>query len=375
MSEFRIYLSPPYIPADLTTSIGEGLASGWLAPAGPILTSFETKLATTFSWNNVLVLQSATAALHLAVRLAGVTAGDRVVVGTLTFVAAANVVRYVGAEPVFMDVDHQSWGLDPNLLDNFLAKAHPKPKAVIVTHLYGRMAAVAQLKQLCEQHGVVLIEDAAEAQGSSADGVAAGGWGQFGAVSFNGNKLLTTGGGGVLITQAAEDRERALFWATQAKDPAGYYLHSELGYNYRMGSLQASVGLAQLGHFSFLLESKRKIYTRYQQLLERCKALDWPTEAPNEAWNHWLSVVLIRRDFLRQATPDHVIAALADRGIEARRFWNPLHRQPLYAQCDWVGHGIADDLFTRGICLPSGVGLTEADQREVAEVVAGCFIC
>lgn len=346
---------------------------GWLAPAGPVLTAFEMQLANTFSWKNVLALQSATAALHLAVRLAGVKAGDEVVVGTLTFVAAANAVRYVGAEPVFMDVDYQSWALDPDLLGDYLAKARSKPKAVIVTHLYGRMAQIAALKQVCERYGIALIEDAAEAQGSSIDQVAAGGFGQFAAVSFNGNKLLTTGGGGVLITEEAEDRKKALFWATQAKDQAGYYLHSELGYNYRMSSVHASVGLAQLGHLHFLLESKRTIYTRYRTYLQHCQALEWVTEAPGETWNHWLSVVLIRKEFLSQANPDQVIAALADRGIEARRFWNPLHRQPLYTQCNWVGQGVANDLFARGVCLPSGVGLTEADQREVADVVAGLF--
>lgn len=365
MNESRIYLSPPHVGQEEIAQVTRLLNTGWVAPAGPVLDDFEATLRQKFGYPHVLAVSSGTAALHLAVILAGVGKSDRVLVGSLTFVAAANVVLYQGAIPVFLDSERASWNICPSLLEDYLAKSQdPLPKALIVTHIFGRPAEMVKINAICRKYGIIVIEDAAEAIGAKTEGEYVGGIGDFGVLSFNGNKTVTTGGGGALICKHEKDYRQAKFLAEQAKDSALFYLHSQLGYNYRLSGPLAAIGLAQLRKLDNFLKRKIEIYHLYQELLAPI-FFEFPSSISGES--HWLSVVLLRRE--ADCTPDHVITALAEANIEARRVWKPLHTQPLFADNESVSNGVSEDLFSRGICLPSGVGLSDADQLRVVAAI------
>lgn len=345
------------------------MRNGWVAPVGPELDLFESRLAVKFHFPNVLALSSGTAALHLAVKLAGVGAGDRVLIGTFTFVAAANAVLYERGVPVFLDSELESWNLDPELLESYLKDHHGKPtfpKAVIVTHIFGRPAQIQRIAKTCRQYGVKLIEDAAEALGTEVEGGYAGNFGDYGVLSFNGNKIITTGGGGALVCKWEDDHCQARHWATQAKEEANHFLHTQMGYNYRLSNVLAGLGLAQLEAFDEICDKKHLIARSYAEALSD---VDWLEASIMPGSNDWVAAFLIRHEALEQTTPDLLMSRFSSANIEARRFWKPMHLQPLFERAESSGGETARNLFDRGICLPSGAGLTGAQLRRVVEVL------
>lgn len=366
-SMMRIPFSAPYTGQAEEEAVLAALRSGWVAPVGPQLDAFEQALCHRFGYQHALAVNSGTAALHLALVLAGVTKADRVLVGTMTFVAAGNAVRYVGGTPVFMDSDYQTWGLDAQLLDSYLTACTPrnKPKALIATYAYGLPIHIQDIASICYRHQVCLIEDAAEALGTYIEGVPAGGWGDFAILSFNGNKILTTGGGGALVCRNEHDHAKALKLATQAKEPADHYEHQVQGYNYRMSNVSAGLGLGQLSRFDEIISRKKMIAEQYDSCLGDLEWLQKAEVANGSVPNHWTNAYLIDKG--AGVSPSQVLKVLARKNVEARRFWKPLHLQPLFKSAESVGGAVSLDLFERGICLPSGAGM---DEKDVEWVVA-----
>jgi dTDP-4-amino-4,6-dideoxygalactose transaminase len=366
----RIHLSPPDVGPTERALLLEAFDSGWVAPVGPHLDAFERELAARVGVPHAVALSSGTAGLHLALLLAGVGPGDRVLCSDLTFVATANAIRYVGAEPVFVDADPATWNLDVDLVAQELATglAQGRPyAAVLAVDLYGRCCDYTVLEPLCAEYGATLIEDAAEALGASHAGRAAGSFGRFGVLSFNGNKICTTSGGGALVTADGEAAERARYLATQARDPAPHYQHSEIGHNYRMSNLLAAVGLGQLRTLDEKLARRRQIQVRYR---ERLAGLPGVSFAPSgeDGSNAWLTCITID-PVLAGVTREEVRFALRRQGIEARPVWKPMHLQPLFVDAPIVGEGVAARLFDHGLCLPTGSSLTAREQDEVCDIV------
>lgn len=363
-----IYLSPPSVDELDEEALLAVLRSGWVAPVGPAINVFEQGLCTVGGYRHVTALTSGTAALHLAVRLAGVTQGDSVIVGTFTFVAAANAVTYMGGVPIFVDSERTTWNIDPDLLEERLALAdrkNEKVKAVIVTHLNGMPSQIEKIASICERYRVVLIEDAAQSLGSRIGTRWLGGYGRFGVLSFNGNKIITTSGGGALISDQNGDAQQALFLSQQAKEESDCYHHKVLGYNYRLSNVLAALGVSQLQKIDTFIKCKRAIYSNYETALLDCEVFDFLREPVGYFSNRWLSTLLIKEKFIELLRPNDIINALKAEDIEARRLWKPLHMQPLYHDCEFVGSGVAEGLFDSGLCLPSGVALSIRDQQRV----------
>lgn len=366
----RIYLSPPEVTAADREHLESALAGGWIAPLGPEVDAFELALSEVVARSNVVALNSGTAALHLALILAGVGPGDRVLVSTLTFAATANAVRYVSAEPVFVDSSAETWNLDPDLLAEALEDARRtgrKFSAAVVVDLYGSCAEYERIERLLAEYEVPLIEDAAEALGAHYQGRPAGSFGVLGVLSFNGNKIITTSGGGALLTDAPEFAAKARFLATQARDPAPHYQHSELGYNYRLSNLLAALGRSQLSDLERRVETRRAHNEAYRKVLESLPGIAFMPELTGSRSTFWLTALTLD-PVLAGVNRDQVRLHLESLNIEARPVWKPMHLQPLYAGCQVVGGSVANDLFTRGLCLPSGSSLV-AEERE--RVLAG----
>lgn len=372
----RIFLSPPHLTGEELTYLREAVASGWIAPLGPQVDAFEAALAGEAGTAHAVALSSGTAALHLALQLVGVGPGDEVLVSALTFVASVNPIRYLGATPAFVDSERVSWNLDPDLLRDELARRARSgrlPAAVVVVHLYGQCADLDPILAACAEHGVPVVEDAAEALGSTYRGRPPGGRGRAGVFSFNGNKILTTSGGGALVTDDPDLAAHARKLATQARDPAPHYEHSEVGYNYRMSNLLAAVGRAQLRALEDRVRARRAVYTRYVDGLGDLPGLSFQPEAPWGSHTRWLTCVLLDEEF--GADPGTLRLALEDRNIEARPLWKPMHLQPLYRACEVIGGGeVAADLYRRGLCLPSGSSLGPAEQDRVVEAIRGVAV-
>jgi dTDP-4-amino-4,6-dideoxygalactose transaminase len=367
----RLYLSPPYLSGEEQAFVQEALASGWIAPLGPQVEAFEREFAETVGVPYALALSSGTAALHLALIEAGVQAGDEVAVSTLTFAASAFPILYLGARPVFIDSEYQSWNMDPNLLAEWLQGRERRgslPKAVVLVHLYGQSASIQPVLELCQRYGIALVEDAAEALGATYYGKAPGTFGLAGIFSFNGNKIITTSGGGMLVSHDERLIAHARKLATQAREPFPYYEHAEVGYNYRMSNLLAAVGRAQLRTLEQRVQKRRWIFDQYRLRLQNLPGIQFMPEAPWGQCSRWLSVILIDSNEFG-ATPETVRLALEAENIEARPVWKPLHSQPVFVGYEVVGGAVAEDLFRRGLCLPSGTGMTEADIERVVEVV------
>ena len=361
----RILLSPPDVIESDREYLLSALAGGWIAPLGPEVDAFETSLALAVDRAHVVALNSGTAALHLALLLSGVGEGDRVLVSTLTFAATANAVRYVGAEPVFVDSSATSWNLDPDLLAEALEDAKlsgRRFKAAVVVDLYGSCADYSRIEKLLEEHEVPLIEDAAEALGGHHRGRPAGSFGAFGILSFNGNKIITTSGGGALATNDRHSADRARFLATQARDPAPHYQHSVLGYNYRLSNILAALGRSQLADLPRRVEARRLHNSAYRQALESIPGVTFMPEEEGSLSTFWLTTLTID-PAVTGADREGVRLHLETMDIEARPVWKPMHLQPLYADFPVVGGAVAADLFTRGLCLPSGSSLL-AEERE-----------
>jgi dTDP-4-amino-4,6-dideoxygalactose transaminase len=338
--------------------------SNWITPLGPEVDGLEADLCRFTGAEAAAALVSGTAALHLALLLAGVGPGDEVVVPTLTFVAPANAVRYVGANLRFIDAERQTWNLDPDLLDEHLASG-PPPAAVIVVDIYGQSAQVDRIAATCERHGVPLIEDAAEALGATWRGRAAGTSGRYGVFSFNGNKIMTTGGGGMLVG-SAEDMDRARFLASQAREPYLHYEHDEVGFNYRLSNLLAAVGRGQLEDLPKKIRRRHEINAAYREGLADVEGVDFMPWDPRGTPNGWLTVLTVDPD---RSTPMRLCAELDAEDIEARPAWKPMHLQRAYQGSPCLGGDVAAELFERGVCLPSGSSMDEHDLERVIGVV------
>jgi len=367
----RILLSPPHVGELEQQFVADAFASNWIAPLGPHVDAFETEFASIVGIGHAAALNSGTAALHLALHLAGVGPRDEVLVSTFTFVASVNPIVYLGATPVFVDSERASWNMDPALLVEALAERARRqrlPKAVVLVHLYGQSADVAPIAEACARYDLPLVEDAAEALGSTYHGRAPGTFGRVGVFSFNGNKIITTSGGGMLVSHDAALVARARKLASQAREPAPYYQHREIGYNYRLSNLLAALGRGQLRLLEARVTARRRNFEFYARALRDLPGVSFMPEAPWGRATRWLTCLTIDPDEFG-ADREAVREALDRANIEARPAWKPMHLQPLYAACERVGGEVAEDLFTRGLCLPSGSSLSTADLERVVSVI------
>lgn len=372
MSE-RIYLSPPHLGDDELALVTEAFRSNWIAPLGPHVDAFERELGAYVGAPHAIALSSGTAALHLALLAIGIGVGDTVWVSTLTFAASAFPIRYVGANPVFVDSDRATWNMDPALLVEALddaARRGSLPRAVVLVHLYGQCADIEPIADACARHDVLLIEDAAEALGSRYKGRAAGTFGDIGFYSFNGNKIITTSGGGMLVTPHAELAERVRLLATQAREPVSHYEHTRIGYNYRLSNVLAGIGRGQLRVIEERVAARRAVFERYVAALGDLPGVRFMPEETfgsiESRANRWLTVMTINRQQFG-ADADAVRLALDAQNIEARPVWKPMHLQPVFRRCDSIGGSVADELFAQGLCLPSGSSLTIDEQARVID--------
>ncbi|MCA9607349.1 MAG: DegT/DnrJ/EryC1/StrS family aminotransferase [Myxococcales bacterium] len=362
----RIYLSAPHMGGAEIGFVNEAFETNWLSSVGPNIAAFEEELGAVVD-GHCAALASGTAALHLGLRLLGVGPGDEVVCPTLTFVATANPIVYQGARPVFIDSERESWNLDPALLAEWLegrAKAGRLPRAVIVVHLFGQSADFDRVREACGRWDVPILEDAAEALGTTYRGQPVGALGDIGVLSFNGNKIITTTGGGALVSKDEEKVKKARFWATQARDPSIAYEHSELGYNYRMSNVLAGIGRGQLQVLPERVRRRREIAFAYRDAFADLDGLELMPQADWGLHTNWLSVFTVdpaRLGCDRTA----LIEALAADDIEARPVWKPMHTQRLYADAEAIGGSVAEGCYERGICLPSSTNMTEAEQERV----------
>lgn len=363
----RIYLSAPHMSGLEEEFVKDAFQTNWLSSVGPHVDAFEQEFATRFGMPSV-ALSSGTAALHLALRLLGVGPGDEVFCPTFTFVATANPIAYLGARPVFLDSERDSWNLDPNVLEHALRSRPTKPKAVIVVHLFGQSANMGPIVSLCEEYGIPLVEDAAEALGATYEGRPVGTFGRSAVFSFNGNKIITTTSGGMLVCRDRREADKARFWSQQARDPGVSYEHSEMGYNYRMSNVLAGIGRGQLRVLDDRVRQRRAIAFRYRAAFQKLPGLALMPQAPWGLHTNWLSCFSIDEGVLG-VTRDGLAEALVARNIEARPVWKPMHLQRLYAGAERVGGDVAEDLYRCGICLPSSSFMDEITQQRVIDTV------
>jgi pyridoxal phosphate-dependent aminotransferase EpsN len=367
----RIYLSPPDISPQDHAAIEAVLASNWVAPVGPDLAAFETAVAARVGRTQALALNSGTAALHLALAALGIGPGDAVICPTLTFAASANPICYLGADPIFVDSEPRTWNIDPARLKVAL-EAHPEVKAVIVVHLYGQCADVEAIERLCRQYGVRLIEDAAEALGASCGGRMAGAMGKLSFFSFNGNKIITTSGGGMLLGDDAELVDKARYLASQAREPVRHYEHRAIGFNYRLSNLLAGLGLSQFADLDRRIAARRKHFEAYREALGDLPGLRFMPVKDPDAVNYWLTCLTLEPAHC-PLTRDQLIDQLEANDIEARPIWKPLHLQPIFSERAYYGGSVAADLFSQGLCLPSGSGLSDDERERVIATIREAF--
>jgi dTDP-4-amino-4,6-dideoxygalactose transaminase len=365
----RIYLSAPDIGQAELNHVLEAFSTNWIAPVGPHIEAFEKEFAAVVGSPHAVALSSGTAALHLALRLAGVGAGDEVLCSSLTFVASAAPITYLGAKPVFIDSEEQSWNMDPAIVTEVIerkAKAGKVPKALVLVHLYGQSADINPIKACCDKYGVKLIEDAAEALGATYHDKAPGSVGLAGIHSFNGNKIITTSGGGMLVTADAEMARQARFLATQARDAAPHYQHSTIGYNYRLSNVCAGIGRGQLSQLKQKVARRRAHFDAYAAAFKNIPGITMQTEAPWGQSTRWLTCLLVDS---KQAklTREDLRLGLEKSDIESRPIWKPLHMQPIFADAEYFGRGVCDKLFETGLCLPSGSGMSDAERVQVID--------
>ena len=377
--EERVYLSSPTMHQDEMRFIQEAFDTNWVAPLGPNVDEFEKEAAKYLDIKAALALVSGTAALHLIVKLAGISRDDIVLCSDLTFAATVNPISYENGTQVFIDSERDSWNMDPLALEQALkhydgsSYERRKPKAVMLAHLYGSPAKLDEILALCEKYGVPLLEDAAESLGATYKGKQTGGFGVHAAISFNGNKIITTSGGGMLLSSDEEAVRKARFWSTQARDPAPWYQHSELGYNYRMSNVVAGIGRGQLMWLDEHKRLKKEIYLRYLSGLQGLPLSMNPYLKESEP-NFWLSCALIDKGC--KLSPMDILNCLAEHNIEGRPLWKPMHLQPYYEKNAFFtanGEDVGGDLFNRGFCLPSDIKMTPETQKRVIQIIRSCF--
>ncbi len=370
----RIYLSPPHMSGEELKLVEEVFESNWIAPVGPDVDAFELEFCEAVGAGHAVALSSGTAALHLALEILGIGPGDEVVCSDFTFAASANAIVYTGATPVFVDCDPATWNIDTALLAQALedrAKSGDIPKAVIAVHLYGQSADLDPIIEACQRHGVILIEDAAESLGAKYKSRATGTIAGLGTFSFNGNKIITTSGGGMLVSKDEKLVEAARFLATQARDPAPHYQHSRIGYNYRLSNVLAAIGRGQLHVLEQRVAEKRQIFDFYLEALGKLPGIDFMPEADYGRSNRWLTCLTIDPD-LFGADREEVRLALEKENIESRPVWKPMHMQPVFAAAEVFGGSVCERIFERGLCLPSGTALKSSDLERIAEIFISC---
>ena len=371
MTDSRILLVTPHMSGLEEEYVREAFRTNWVAPLGPHLDAFEKEFCETVGCGHAAALSSGTAALHLSLLLLGIKAGDEVICSDLTFSASANVIVYERAAPVFIDSDRETWNMNPNLLEQELKSCAAKnklPKAVILVHLYGQSADIDPVLELCNQYEIPLIEDAAESLGATYNGRSTGTCGKFGIFSFNGNKIITTSGGGMIVSDDEKLIEKAKFFSTQARDPAPHYEHSTIGYNYRMSNVLAGIGRAQLKVLDERIEQKRRIFEFCEKAFEDEPGIEFMPEATYGRSTRWLTCILINPERFG-ATREDVRLHLGKNNIEARPLWKPMHLQPVFSGCRCRGGEVSEDLFARGLCLPSGTNLKHEELERVASAV------
>lgn len=371
-----ILLSTPHMGDAELHFVEEAFRTNWIAPLGPNVDAFELEVADLVQVGHAAALSSGTAAIHLAVRMLGVEPGDRVFCSTLTFAASANPIVYEGGEPVFIDSEPGSWNMSPVALERAFDAARAEgwmPRAVIVVNLYGQSADMDALTDICDRHGVPIIEDAAESLGARYKGKPSGIFGRMGIFSFNGNKIITTSGGGMLVSDDEDLIKRARFLATQARDPAPHYQHSQIGFNYRMSNILAGVGRGQLQVLGDRVEARRAVFEAYRDGLADVAGLEWMPEPDWSYSTRWLSALTIDREVAGVSIAE-IIARLADEMIEARPVWKPMHQQPVFAGCRHFAHGneaVSDRIFETGLCMPSGSNMTPTEIERIIDVMRG----
>ncbi len=356
----RIFLSPPHMSGKEQEYINEVFKSNYIAPLGEYVNKFEASVANYAGAPDALALNSGTSAIHLALRVLGIGAGDVVLASTFTFMASVSPILYQGATPVFVDSD-ESWNLSPELLKKAIANSPKKPKALVVTHLYGQAAKMKEICEICEQENIAVVEDAAEALGGFLNGKALGTFGRLGAYSFNGNKIITTSGGGMLVGEK-ELVEKARFYSTQAREPFLHYEHKDYGYNYRLSNVLGAIGTAQMEVLEARVIKKREIFEKYQKELPELKFMP---EIANSRGNRWLTTAL----FKEKGAHLRVIEALAKENIESRPLWKPMHMQPVFEGALAFTDGTSEEMFARGICLPSGTAMQDEEFARVVKIV------
>ncbi|MCI8774815.1 MAG: aminotransferase class V-fold PLP-dependent enzyme [Lachnospiraceae bacterium] len=370
----KILLSTPTIHAEEQQYIQKAFETNWVAPLGPNVDEFENMVAAYAGVSSSAALSSGTAALHLSVILAGVKENDIVFVPSLTFAASVNPIRYEKAVPVFIDSERDTWNMDAAALRKAFEK-YPHPKAVMVVHLYGTSSNMDEIGAVCKEHNVPLIEDAAESLGTTYKGKMTGTFGDYGIYSFNGNKIITTSGGGILVAGKRKDVEKARFLASQARDPARHYQHSAIGYNYRMSNIVAGIGCGQMAHIGEHIKRKREIYKAYKKAFSDIKEIEMNPLNREGVDNNWLSCMTISAD--SNVTPARVMDALNAEGIETRPIWKPMHLQPVFEKYDFIQvedeMSVSEDIFNRGLCLPSDIKNTEADMERIIRIVRKQF--
>jgi dTDP-4-amino-4,6-dideoxygalactose transaminase len=358
----RIYLSPPHMTGEELKKVKEVFESNWISPAGPHIEEFENLLSTWSGMPYTAALSSGTAAIHLALLILGVGKDDEVICSTFTFAGSCNPIMYVGAKPVFIDSEETSWNLDPDLLEEAIKdrmSKGKKPKAIIVVHLYGMPANMNRITKIAAEYEIPIIEDAAEALGSLYNGMKAGSMGDFGVYSFNGNKIITSSGGGSLQSKNEKWIQKAKFLATQARDAAPHYQHSEIGYNYRLSNVCAAIGLGQMMSLEAKVLQRRANFDFYKEKLGVLGVKFQPEDEESYS-NRWLTCIVLDKSY--KATPESIRLELERNDIESRPLWKPMHMQPIYNECVIFSSNVSERLFKHGLCLPSGSALTEADK-------------
>ena len=375
--EKRIFLSSPHMSKEGYEQeyVKDAFDKNWIAPLGENVNKFEEELAQYVGTGYAAALSAGTAAIHLGLMAAGVGKGDIVFCSSLTFSATANPIIYQNATPIFIDSEEETWNMDPKALEKAFEK-YPNPKAVVVVHLYGTPAKMDEIVEICKKHNVTLIEDAAESLGSTYKGKQTGTFGKYGIYSFNGNKIITTSGGGMLVSDDEERIQKVRFWATQARDKARHYQHSEIGYNYRMSNIVAGIGRGQLKVLDERIKQKTDIYNRYKEAFKDIPEIKMQPVPVNTVPNHWLSAFVL--DENSKVKPNDIMDALDKENIESRPVWKPMNLQPVFEKYDFISvcdgeKSIGQKLFENGVCLPSDTKITEEEQNFVINVVKNLF--
>lgn len=372
----RIYLSSPTMHGEEQQFVQEAFDTNWVAPLGPNVNALEQEMAAYTGCGYAAALSAGTAAIHLALKLAGVEQGDAVLVSDLTFSATCNPIAYEKAVPILIDSEPDTWNMSPVALRKALEE-YPHAKAVICVHLYGTPAKLDEILEICKEYQVTLIEDAAESLSSTYKGKHTGTFGRIGIYSFNGNKIITTSGGGMLVSQEQDLVQKATFLATQARDPARHYQHSQIGYNYRMSNVTAGIGRGQLLHLEEHKKKKKELYQQYTAAFADLPDISMNPMNPDGDANNWLSCMTIRKGCL--VTPNQIMDALDAKNIESRPIWKPMHLQPVFAECRFFKHtdediSVGEDIFNRGLCLPSDIKNTSQDMDQIIQIVRGFFV-